>query len=68
MTLQAQIIKEKGSPVFAVLPYEQYEILNNYLSDFDNMEDFFDYINILKVKSETQKWYSLVEVKQELGI
>lgn len=68
MTLNAQIIKEKGKPKFAVLSFNEYEILNQGLADFDSIEDFLDYIRAIKTKNETQNWYSLDEVKKELGI
>lgn len=68
MTLQAQIIEENGEPNFAVLPYQSYQTLANELTDFDSLEDFLDYVQILKTKAETSKWLTRDQVWQELGL
>jgi len=68
MNLHAQIIEESGKPKFAVLPIQEYELLINELSEFDNIEDLADYLKALKVKSETKIWHKLEDVKSQLGL
>ncbi|GAB2596164.1 prevent-host-death family protein [Spirosoma areae] len=68
MTLQAQIIEEEGKPKFAVLPYESYQALAKELADFDTLEDFLDYVHLLKTKAENTRWLSRDQVWQELGL
>ncbi|MGA0555861.1 prevent-host-death family protein [Larkinella sp. VNQ87] len=68
MTLKAQIIEENGEPKFAVLPYATYQTLAAELEDFDSLEDFLDYVHLIKTKSETKKWHSRDEVWKELGL
>jgi hypothetical protein len=54
MTLKAQIIEENGEPKFAVLPYQAYQSLEAELADYDTLEDFLDYLHLLKAKAEAQ--------------
>ncbi len=68
MTLQAQIIEENGEPKFAVLPYQSYQALVHELADFDTLEDFIDYVHLLKTKAENTRWYTRDEVWKELGL
>ena len=68
MTLQAQIIEEEGQPKFAVLPYESYQALAKELTDFDSLEDFMDYVHILKTKAENPHWLTRDQAWQELGL
>jgi hypothetical protein len=68
MTLQAQIIEENGQPKFAVLPYESFKNLANQLEGFDSLEDYLDYVEILKTKSENKRWLTRDQVWQELGL
>ena len=68
MTLQAQIIEENGEPKFAVLPYQSYQTLANELADFDSLEDFLDYVHLLKTKAENTRWLTRKQVWQELGV
>ncbi len=68
MTLQAQIIEEEGQPKFAVLPYAAYQALAEELTDFDSVEDFLDYVHLLKTKAENSRWFTRDQVWQELGL
>lgn len=68
MTLNAQIIQSGGKPAFAVLPYEEYETIQQSLASFDSLEDFKDYVHALNVKNETTTWHTLDDVKKELGL
>lgn len=68
MTLPAQIIEENGEPKFAVLPYQAYQTLANELAEFDSLEDFLDYVNLLKTKAENTRWLTRNQVWQELGL
>jgi len=68
MILQAQIIEEAGQPKFAVLPYQAYQALANELADFDSVEDFLDYVHLLKTKAENTRWLTRDQVWQELGL
>lgn len=68
MILQAQIIEEDGEPKFAVLPFRSYQTLANELTDFDSLEDFFDYVQLLKTKAETTRWHTREQVWKELGL
>lgn len=68
INLHAQIIEESGKPKFAVLPIQEYQVLINALSNFDTVQDLADYLNAVKIKSETKIWYKLEDVKTELGL
>ena len=68
MTLRAQIIEENGEPKFAVLPYQSYQTLANELTEFDSLEDFLDYVQILRTKSENKRWLTRDQVWQDLGL
>lgn len=68
MNLHAQITEESGKPKFAVSPIQEYQALINALSDFDTIEDLADYLNAVKIKTETKIWYKLEDVKTELGL
>ena len=68
MTLKAQIIEENGEPKFAVLPYQAYQSLAAELADYDTLEDFLDYLHLLKAKAEAQQWHTRDEVWKELGL
>ena len=68
MILNAQIIQAEGKPKFAVIGFEEYEALQESLASFDSFEDFLDYTHALKTRSETTSWYTLDQVKSELGL
>ena len=68
MILKAQIIEENGEPKFAVLPYQSYQALAKELDGFDSIEDFLDYVQLVKTKSENTRWFTRDEVWQELGL
>ncbi|GAB4026074.1 prevent-host-death family protein [Spirosoma koreense] len=68
MTLNAQIIQSEGKPTFAVIPFEEYQALQQSLSSFDSLEDFVDYIHALNVKNDTTTWHTLEDVQKELGL
>ncbi len=66
--IDAQIIREQGKPKFAVLPIEQFDAIQQGLGDFDTLEDFADYMHAQKVRQETTQWFTLDEVKNQLGL
>ena len=68
MTLNAQIIEENGEPKFAVLPFQDYQVLAAELAKFDTIEDFLDYVHLVKSRSEIKTWHSRNEVWHELGL
>ena len=68
MILQAQIIEENGEPKFAVLPYQSYQTLASELAEFDSLEDFLDYVHLLKTKVENKQWFTRDQVWQDLGL
>jgi hypothetical protein len=68
MVIDAQIIREAGKPKFAVLSIEQFDAIQQSLGDFDNLEDFVDYMHAQKVRQETTKWFKLEEVKKQLDL
>ncbi len=62
-----QIIRENNEAKFAVIDFKEYLSLKDLLSDEEKLEDYLDYLHIRKAKAETQKMYSLEEVRKELG-
>jgi hypothetical protein len=62
-----QIIRENNEAKFAVIDFKEYQSVKELLSDEEKLEDYLDYLHIQKAKAETQKMYSLEEVRKELG-
>lgn len=62
--LHPEILSKNGKKEFVVLPYEEYEALQEFLEDVE------DLIDLRKAKEETENEenLSLEEVKKELGL
>jgi len=52
---------------FAVINFREYLDIKALLSDTSKLEDYLDYLHIKNVKKQTQKMFSLEEVKRELS-
>lgn len=65
---QVQIIKDNEQARFAVIPFEEYTLLRELLSDETKLADYLDYLHIQNVKRQAQQRFSLTEVKNELAI
>lgn len=62
--LHPEILSKNGKKEFVVLPYEEYEALQAFLEDVE------DLIDLRKAKEETEneETFSLDKVKKELGL
>jgi hypothetical protein len=63
-----QIINDNGQAKFAVLNFQDYLDIKALLSDTSKLQDYLDYLHIQKVKRQTEKMFSLEEVKRELSL
>jgi hypothetical protein len=48
------------------LQFQEYLELKALLSDTSKLEDYLDYLHVKQVKKQTQKMFSLEEIKREL--
>ena len=60
--IKTQLIKESKKPIAVILDYQEYKRLKEI------EEDMEDYASALKVKRTNKKWYTISEVKKEIGI
>jgi uncharacterized protein YbaP (TraB family) len=67
MLENVQIISDNGVAKFAVINFREYLDIKALLSDTSKLEDYLDYLLMEKVKKQTQKMFSLEEVKRELS-
>jgi uncharacterized protein YbaP (TraB family) len=68
MLENVQIISDNGVAKFAVINFREYLDIKALLSDTSKLEDYLDYLLMEKVKKQTQKMFSLEEVKRELSV
>ena len=61
-----QIIKDRDEARFAVIPYEEYLLLRELLSDQERLADYLDYLHVQQVKAEDTTRFSLEEVRRML--
>jgi hypothetical protein len=66
MLENVQIINDNSEAKFAVIKFQEYLELKALLSDTSKLEDYLDYLHVKQVKKQTQKMFSLEEVKREL--
>ena len=62
--LHPEFLSVKGKPQFAVLPYDEFVALREWL---ENQEDLRDLEEAIR-ENQGQPSYTLEEVKKELGI
>lgn len=62
--LHPEILMKNGKDKFVVLPYEEYEALQELLADYQDLLDLRD----AKSKESGKTSVSLAEVKEQLGI
>jgi len=67
MLENVQIISDNGVAKFAIINFREYLDIKALLSDTSKLEDYLDYLHIKRVKKQTQKMFSLEEVKRELS-
>ncbi len=61
-----QIIKDRDEARFAVIPYEEYLLLRELLSDQERLADYLDYLHAQQVKAEDTARFSLEEARRML--
>jgi PHD/YefM family antitoxin component YafN of YafNO toxin-antitoxin module len=64
MTLHPQILEKDGQKQFVVLPYEEFEQLQELLDDFEDLKT----LRAAKTASADEPTMSLDQVKDVLGI
>ena len=62
--LHPEILKKNGKSEFVVLPYEEYEALQELLADYQDLLDLRD----AKSKESCKPSVPLTEVKDQLGL
>jgi PHD/YefM family antitoxin component YafN of YafNO toxin-antitoxin module len=62
--LHPEILKKNGKNEFVVLPYEEYEALQELLADYQDLLDFRD----AKRSESGKRGVPLEEVKKQLGL
>lgn len=60
--VETQVIKENETPIAVILDINEF----NRLKEIE--QDQLDYEQTIKTKNETTKWFTMDEVKKELGI
>jgi len=65
MIENVQIIKDNNEAKFAVIGFDEYLYLKDLLSDEEKLEDYLDYLHVLKVRKQSKRTYSFEEVKRE---
>jgi uncharacterized protein YbdZ (MbtH family) len=61
-----QIISEQGQAQFAVIDFEEYQYLKSLWSDEEQLEDYWDYLHMQKVKPQSSQRLNFEEVRQIL--
>ncbi len=64
MTLHPQILEKDGQKQFVILPYEEFEHIQELLADFEDLKA----LRAAKAASADEPSVSLEQVKDELGI
>ena len=64
MELHPKILEKNGKKEFVVLPYEEFERIEDELSDYEDLRDLRE----AKQDEDNQKTRSLADVRDELGI
>lgn len=60
--VETQIIKENENPISVILDIEEF----NRLKEIESEQ--LEYQQVIKTKEETKEWFTLEQVKEELGI
>jgi hypothetical protein len=68
MLEQVQIIRENDEAKFVVIPYGDYLQIRALLQDEEKLEDYLDYLHALRIKQENRQWFTLEEIREELGL
>lgn len=64
LDLHPEFLPSAGKRQFAVLPYEEFVALQEYLEDMEDLRD----LELAIAENEGQPTYTLEEVRKELGI
>lgn len=62
--LHTEILKKSGRKEFAVIPFEEYEALMDYIDDLEDIAD----LRKLKKKFSEEGTISIEEAKKEVGV
>ncbi|MCB0073239.1 MAG: hypothetical protein KDE20_17340 [Caldilineaceae bacterium] len=64
---QVQFISEGGETKFAVIPFAEFQTLQEILSDESKLADYLDYLHMQNVKKSDHGRHTLAEVKETLS-
>ena len=64
---QVQFISEGGETKFAVIPFAEFQTLQEMLSDESKLADYLDYLHMQNVNESDPGRHSLAEVKEALN-
>ena len=62
--LHTEILKKGGKKEFAIIPFNEYEALMEYIEDLEDLAE----LRKIKKMSTSEETLSLEEAKRELGI
>ncbi|CAN5423838.1 hypothetical protein BH10ACI2_BH10ACI2_14570 [soil metagenome] len=62
--LHPEFLSANGKRQFAILPYEEFVAVQEFLEDMEDLRD----LELARKENEGQPSYTLEEVKKELGI
>jgi len=62
--LHTEILKKGGKKEFAIIPFNEYEALMEYIEDLEDLAE----LRKIKKMSSVEDTMSLEEVKKEIGI
>lgn len=63
-----QIIRDDDREKFAVIPYDEYLMLIELLSDEDSLADYLDYLHLQRVKASDSPIHTMDEVRRILAL
>ena len=68
MLEHVQIIHEAQEAKFAVIPYTEYLLVKELLSNQDKLADYLDYLHMEQIKQNDKQRLSLAAVRQALEL
>ena len=63
-----QVIEDKKKSLFAMIPYEEFLVLRDLLTDPAKLSAYLDYLNARSAKGESIDRLTLAEVKAALKL
>ena len=64
---QVQFISEDGEAKYAVIPFADFQKLQEMLADEGQLADYLDYLHMQNVKKSDHGRHTLAEVKETLS-